>query len=214
VTGLLDSHQDKRRKLSMYSIAKTISLPATFVELRHQATHEELPSLSKLRLATQKALRWIWDYYWAKLAEDPADLEDCNTYLQRLLREKDPETCREMEKNLGRWRQDEILATLLIIDEATEDAQVLLESCTLYKKILGGTEDTEANEEETREDVEMGTVDDIMSELAKMEESLSDSADGDNLEKIEQTSETDSSQRNGWAMWEGPWKPTPIGTVC
>ncbi|TVY80687.1 Pre-rRNA-processing protein las1, partial [Lachnellula suecica] len=62
----------------MYSLAKTIGLPATYVELRHQATHEELPSLSKLRTATQKALRWIWDYYWANLTlqpEAPADRE-------------------------------------------------------------------------------------------------------------------------------------------
>ena len=51
----------------MYSIAKTIGLPATYVELRHQATHEELPSLSKLRAGAQKALQWIWDYYWAAL---------------------------------------------------------------------------------------------------------------------------------------------------
>ncbi|PQE30129.1 hypothetical protein CJF32_00003570 [Rutstroemia sp. NJR-2017a WRK4] len=67
VTGLLDSHQDKRRKSSMYNIAKTLGLPATYVELRHQATHEELPSLAKLRIAARKALKWIWEFYWRDL---------------------------------------------------------------------------------------------------------------------------------------------------
>ncbi|KAH7033281.1 Las1-like-domain-containing protein [Microdochium trichocladiopsis] len=71
VTGLLDSQQDKQKKQSMYSLAKTIGLPATFVELRHQATHEQLPSLLKLRSAAKKALSWIWDFYWKGLP--PAD---------------------------------------------------------------------------------------------------------------------------------------------
>src|SRR5690606_36028582 len=66
---LLDMQQDKQRKMSMFSVAKTIGLPATFVELRHQATHEQLPSLARLRSAAKKALAWIWDYYWQHLAE-------------------------------------------------------------------------------------------------------------------------------------------------
>lgn len=67
VTGLLDSHQDKARKLSMYGVAKTIGLPASFVELRHQGTHEPMPSLTQLRPAARRALTWIWEYYWKNL---------------------------------------------------------------------------------------------------------------------------------------------------
>lgn len=70
VTGLLDGQQDKQRKQSMYSLAKTIGLPATFVELRHQSTHEQLPSLAKLRSAARKALLWIWEYYWKHLGPE------------------------------------------------------------------------------------------------------------------------------------------------
>jgi ribosomal biogenesis protein LAS1 len=69
VTGLLDGFQDKKRKQNMYSIAKEIGLPATFVELRHQATHEELPTLPKFRSAAQRAMTWIWDYYWRDLED-------------------------------------------------------------------------------------------------------------------------------------------------
>ncbi|KAL8305339.1 hypothetical protein RB597_003808 [Gaeumannomyces tritici] len=68
VTGLLDSHQDKSHKMSMYSVAKTIGLPATFVELRHQAAHEQLPSLTRLRAGAAAGLDWIWEYYWKQLA--------------------------------------------------------------------------------------------------------------------------------------------------
>ncbi|KAK0392400.1 hypothetical protein NLU13_1895 [Sarocladium strictum] len=72
VTGLLDGHQDKQRKQSMYAVAKTVGLPATFVELRHQSTHEQLPSLAKLRDAARKALDYIWDYYWKNLEQEPS----------------------------------------------------------------------------------------------------------------------------------------------
>ncbi|ROW02756.1 hypothetical protein VSDG_01955 [Cytospora chrysosperma] len=67
VTGLLDGHQDKARKLSMYGVARTVGLPAGFVELRHQGTHEAMPGLAQLRPAAARALRWIWEYYWRNL---------------------------------------------------------------------------------------------------------------------------------------------------
>ncbi|KAJ2906639.1 hypothetical protein MKZ38_000894 [Zalerion maritima] len=67
VTGLLDSHQEAQKKMSMYSVAKSVGLPASFVELRHQVTHEQLPSLTKLRAAADKALDWIWERYWKEI---------------------------------------------------------------------------------------------------------------------------------------------------
>ncbi|KAF3770785.1 Las1-like protein, partial [Cryphonectria parasitica EP155] len=76
VTGLLDSHQDKARKLSMYGVAKTLGLPASFVELRHQGTHEPMPSLGQLRPAARRALVWIWEYYWKNLPEGEAEEDE------------------------------------------------------------------------------------------------------------------------------------------
>lgn len=82
VTGLLDGHQDKARKLSMYGVAKTVGLPTGFVELRHQGTHEAMPGLAQLRPAAGRALGWIWEYYWRNLpggggeGEDEEDEED------------------------------------------------------------------------------------------------------------------------------------------
>ncbi|EAW13139.1 rRNA-processing protein LAS1 [Aspergillus clavatus NRRL 1] len=71
VTGLVDSklHGQKR---TMFQRAIDLGLPASFVELRHEATHRELPSLIVLRNATQRSLEWLWDYYWAKTALDSA----------------------------------------------------------------------------------------------------------------------------------------------
>lgn len=48
----------------MFQRAIDLGLPASFVELRHEATHRELPSLIVLRNATQRSLEWLWGYYW------------------------------------------------------------------------------------------------------------------------------------------------------
>ncbi|KAI4163437.1 MAG: hypothetical protein LQ342_002944 [Letrouitia transgressa] len=75
VTGLLDSEQNSRHKISMYDKAKELELPSSFVELRHQITHGELPSLLVLRQATIKSLEWLWNHYWSRL-EDSSNTND------------------------------------------------------------------------------------------------------------------------------------------
>ncbi|PYH82585.1 glyoxylase [Aspergillus uvarum CBS 121591] len=65
VTGLVDSKLGGVRR-TMFQRALDLGLPASFVELRHEATHRELPSLTVLRNASQRSLEWLWDYYWVK----------------------------------------------------------------------------------------------------------------------------------------------------
>ncbi|KAF7589193.1 rRNA-processing protein las1 [Aspergillus hancockii] len=66
VTSLVDSKLGGQRK-TMFQRAIDLGLPASFVELRHEATHRELPTLTVLRNAAQRSLEWLWDYYWAKI---------------------------------------------------------------------------------------------------------------------------------------------------
>lgn len=66
MTGLVDSKIHGQRK-TMFQRATDLGLPASFVELRHEATHRELPSLIVLRNAAQRSLEWLWDYYWVKV---------------------------------------------------------------------------------------------------------------------------------------------------
>lgn len=61
----------------MFQRAIDLGLPASFVELRHEATHRELPSLIVLRNAAQRSLEWLWDYYWVKV--DPHAAVPVNT---------------------------------------------------------------------------------------------------------------------------------------
>lgn len=49
----------------MHTLARNLNLPASFVEIRHAATHEALPSLSVLRTVAVRALDWLWANYWS-----------------------------------------------------------------------------------------------------------------------------------------------------
>lgn len=64
VNGLLDPFQQGTYATALVEIAKKIQLPYSFVEIRHLATHNQLPSLELLREMTELALDWLWEHYW------------------------------------------------------------------------------------------------------------------------------------------------------
>ncbi|KAL2830047.1 beta-lactamase-like protein [Aspergillus cavernicola] len=70
VTGLVDSKLYGARK-TMFGRALDLGLPASFVELRHEATHRELPSLTVLRDSTERSLEWLWGFYWGRVEYGP-----------------------------------------------------------------------------------------------------------------------------------------------
>ena len=214
MTGLLDSYQDKRRKLSMYSIAKTIGLPATYVELRHRATHEELPSLPKLRSAAHKALRWIWDYYWSTLKVEMPDTADCKSYIVNLLEESDETALQEREETLKNWNEDLILGALMEIDAKTDNPAVLLRSLRLSEKIMERDRE-EKGKEDTIPILDLATsnLDEVKAELAAMEEELNQSRENDSQRLDTRNNSKFEVTGKGWTMWEGPWVPKPIGIV-
>ena len=57
VNGLVDPLQSGPHARSIAAIATQIGIPLSFVELRHAATHEELPSLVALRQAAREVSR-------------------------------------------------------------------------------------------------------------------------------------------------------------
>lgn len=67
VTGLADLGRRRENAYSMYEVARSIGLPAHFVELRHESAHEEMPGLRRLARAAEEALGWLWGVYWAQL---------------------------------------------------------------------------------------------------------------------------------------------------
>ncbi|GAA5820654.1 hypothetical protein JCM10212_004320 [Sporobolomyces blumeae] len=64
VNSLVDPLQTAYFARSISSLAAQLGLPLWFVELRHQATHEDLPSLAVLRQGARQGLDWLYSHYW------------------------------------------------------------------------------------------------------------------------------------------------------
>ena len=54
---------------SMYALAAKIGLPVRFVEMRHQITHEKIPSIEELAELTEEALEWMYRRWWKVYAD-------------------------------------------------------------------------------------------------------------------------------------------------
>jgi hypothetical protein len=59
-----------RGESSMYAHAAAIGMPELFVELRHRATHDEMPGLELLRQMARQGLDWLWERWWKTHATD------------------------------------------------------------------------------------------------------------------------------------------------
>lgn len=70
VTGYADLGRRTGPGQTMGDVAKTIGLPAHFVELRHEAAHGEMPSLRRSIEAAEEATQWLWNDYWARVDVD------------------------------------------------------------------------------------------------------------------------------------------------
>lgn len=64
VNGLVDASQQGQVAESVLMLASRIGIPGWIVDLRHDATHNDLPSLSVLRTASRFMLQWLYDNYW------------------------------------------------------------------------------------------------------------------------------------------------------
>lgn len=197
----------------MYSIAKTVGLPATYVELRHQATHEELPSLSKLRIATQKALRWIYDYYWIHLKEDVSTISESKTYVQKLVREKDDSIRAKMEDFVSKWDQDRLMGILVEVQGSTDDVVILSRSSRLQDLVVDGINGVGTNAKKRKLDQPANDVEGIRAEMERMDHELDNETDNQPRSDAGHRKTQPDSSGNGWTLWEGPWVPKPIGVV-
>ena len=65
VNGLADAGQRGEYARSVAALCEAMGLPDWMVDVRHDATHNDLPSLCVLRLAARRALWWLQHHYWA-----------------------------------------------------------------------------------------------------------------------------------------------------
>ncbi|RCI08634.1 hypothetical protein L249_4878 [Ophiocordyceps polyrhachis-furcata BCC 54312] len=206
VTGLLDGHQDKLRKQSMYTIAASIGLPSAFVELRHQSTHEQLPSRARLRAMAERALVWIWDYYWKHLDAAPADQQhhpddDCRAAVLAFLRAAD-DVEREASQRaaiLCRWDRDRVLATISRLQNTLPGNQAFLKCLSLSRHVM----------EQPRQEVEPPPLETDQGGVV-VEADANTVYVGDDVDDDDDDDDDDDAPV-AWSLLDGHWKPIPIG---
>jgi Las1-like len=77
INGLADTLQQKRAvACSVAALCGELGVPGWLVDLRHEATHNQLPPLSTLRMAASALLQYFAAVYWDPLAESRADAHD------------------------------------------------------------------------------------------------------------------------------------------
>jgi hypothetical protein len=64
VNGIVEPGQKGAHAVSVESLAGGLGLPSWIVDLRHEASHKELPSLCTLRLAASFLLDYLAERYW------------------------------------------------------------------------------------------------------------------------------------------------------
>ncbi|KDE07268.1 hypothetical protein MVLG_02488 [Microbotryum lychnidis-dioicae p1A1 Lamole] len=79
VNSLVDPLQTTYYARSMASLAAQLGLPLWFVELRHAATHEDLPGIAVLRDAARQALDWLYSNYWIPTLTPSSSSQTINT---------------------------------------------------------------------------------------------------------------------------------------
>ncbi len=70
INGLVEGLQTKFYAEPVNAVAARLGIPQWLVDLRHEATHSQLPSLASLRMGAQHLLDWLFRGYWEKQAQD------------------------------------------------------------------------------------------------------------------------------------------------
>ncbi|KAF9598072.1 hypothetical protein IFM89_024106 [Coptis chinensis] len=68
--------------------ALEIGLPRMLVDLRHEASHRDLPSLRLVQLASVKALEWVKSYYWERQKNAILSQRDTIDFVRKKVKSK------------------------------------------------------------------------------------------------------------------------------
>eukprot|EP00871_Galdieria_phlegrea_P000235 jgi/Galph1/1211/GphlegSOOS_G6042.1 len=88
VNGLVDNLQDSAYALSVSSLAYQLGLPSFVAEMRHDISHNALPSREGLLFASKECLEWLKKYYFlSQLQKLSSATADSVSYLYGLQQE-------------------------------------------------------------------------------------------------------------------------------
>ena len=66
VNGICDPSQKGKFAVSVQTLATQLNVPRTLVDIRHDSTHNQLPSIQRLRKASEDAIGWLDANYWER----------------------------------------------------------------------------------------------------------------------------------------------------
>ncbi len=66
VNGICDQSQKGKFAISVQTLATQLNVPRTLVDIRHDSTHNQLPSIQRLRKASEDAIEWLEVKYWER----------------------------------------------------------------------------------------------------------------------------------------------------
>ena len=66
VNGICDQSQKGKFAISVQTLARQLNVPRTLVDIRHDSTHNQLPSIQRLRKASEDAIEWLEVKYWER----------------------------------------------------------------------------------------------------------------------------------------------------
>ena len=66
VNGICDQSQKGKFAISVQTLATQLDVPRTLVDIRHDSTHNQLPSIQRLRKASEDAIEWLEVKYWER----------------------------------------------------------------------------------------------------------------------------------------------------
>lgn len=125
-------------KRSMYEMAEDKDMPETWVELRHEVTHGEIPDLRVLEHSVDAALLWLWDKFWVNLDVPAEESSGARVNFRAVLRSF--ASSRRDEIKLGKSADHELCATttrkLLRLCKSGEGGVELLVSVLLEDKMM------------------------------------------------------------------------------
>lgn len=120
VNGITDPLQQAARASSVKHLAQSVGLPPSLVELRHDCTHNRLPSLDRLRVAADQALLWLHEHYWLPQRAAQSESKDA---MRRCLTEYQSATFARSSEHEAPLRKH-VLDCSVALDQCLRPAQL------------------------------------------------------------------------------------------
>ncbi|KAJ1651401.1 rRNA-processing protein las1, partial [Dispira simplex] len=124
--GIVDHYQTGAFARSVALISQEVGMPPWFVDLRHAATHDDLPSLYMLQKGCTEALHWLYDNYWQ--VQTPANSQELISFVQDLLRKYQTLQLTHLMEAKAKKSSNSMASRRLEMSELIERITALLDS--------------------------------------------------------------------------------------